>query len=87
MKLSTSLRQLCRLYANYKPESEHYQSFNARKRELSTKIVLPFYDPASHTTPQTDSSNKGLGTVLIQNGTAIYSAAKPFPLQNATSEP
>ena len=76
MELSTSLRQLCRLHADYKPESEHYQSFNAIKKELSTKIVLPYYDPASHTTHQTNSFKKGLRAVLIQNGTPIYFASR-----------
>ena len=75
-ELSTSLRQLCRLHADYKPESEHYQSFNAIKKELYTKIVLPYYDPASHTTLQTDSFNKGLRAILIQNETPIYFASR-----------
>ena len=35
-------------------------------------IILPYYDPTSHTTLQTDSSKKGLRAVLIQNGTPIY---------------
>ena len=74
-ELSTSLRQLCRLH-DYKPESEYYQSFNAIKKELSTQIVLPYYDPASHTTLKTDSSKKGLGAILIQNGTPIYFASR-----------
>ena len=37
-ELSTSLRQLCRLHADYKPKLEHYQSFNTIKKELSTKL-------------------------------------------------
>ena len=76
-ELSTSLRQLCRLHADYKPELEHYQSFNTIKKELSTKIVLPYYDPTSHTTLPTENSKKVLRAVLIQNGTPIY-----FTLQN-----
>ena len=76
VELSTSLRQLCRLHADYKQESEHYQSFNAIKKELSTKIVIPYYDPASHTTLQTDSSKKGLRAIFIQNGTPIYFASR-----------
>ena len=75
VELSIS-RQLCRLHAGYKPESEHYQSFNSIKKELSTKIVLPYYDPASCTTLQTDSSKKGLGAIPIQNGTPIYFASR-----------
>ena len=76
MELSTSLRQLYRLHADYKPEAEYYQSFNGIKKELSTNIVLPYYDPALHTTLQTDSSKKGLRAVLIQNGAPIYFASR-----------
>ena len=35
-------------------------------------IVLPYYNPTSHTTLQTDSSKKELRAALIQNGTPIY---------------
>ena len=75
-ELSTSLRQLYRLHADYKPESEHYQSFNAIKKELSNKIVLQHSGPASHTKLQTDSFKKGLRAILIQNGTPIYFASR-----------
>ena len=75
-ELSTSLRELCRKHADYKPKSEHHQSFDAIKKELSTNIALPYYDPTSHTTLQTDSSKKGLGAVLIQNGIPIYFASR-----------
>ena len=57
-ELATSLRELCRMYANYKPKSEHHQSFETIKKELSTNIVLSYYDPTSCTTLQTDSSIK-----------------------------
>ena len=75
-KLSTALRELCRIHADYKPQSEHHQSFDAIKRELSTNIVLPYYDPTSHITLQTDSSKKGLRAILILNGTPIYFATR-----------
>ena len=83
-ELSTSLRQLCRLHADYKPELEHYQSFNAIKKELSTKIVLPYYDPASHSTLQTDSSKKVLESYSYKMELLYILPAEPFPLQNAT---
>ena len=76
VELSTPPRQLCRLNVNYKPESEHYQSFNVIKKQLSTKIVLPHCDPASHTSLQTDSSKKDLRAILIQSGTPIYFASR-----------
>ena len=82
-ELSTSLRQVYRLHGDCKPELEHCQSFNAVKKELSTKIVLPCYDPTSYTTLQGDSSKKGLGDILIQNGTPIYFARRSiFPTES-----
>ena len=53
-----------------------YESFNAIKRELSRTLVLPYYDPTSHTTLQTNSPKRRLGAVLIQNGTPIYFASR-----------
>ena len=66
------------MHANYKLKSEHHQSFDAIKKELSTNIVLPYYDPTLHTTLQTDSSKKGLRAVLIQNGIPIYFTSRAF---------
>ena len=57
-EFSTTPRELYRIHADYKPKSEHHQSFNAIKRELSTNIVLPYYNLTTHTTIQTDSSKK-----------------------------
>ena len=57
-ELSTSLRELCRIHADYKPKSEHHQSSHAIRKEISTNIVLPYYDPTSLTTLHTDSSKK-----------------------------
>ena len=85
-KLSTTLRELCRIHANYKPKSEHHKSLDAIKREFSTNIVLAYYDPTSHTTLQTDSSEKGLGAVLIQNGTPIYFVSRAISTTEANSQ-
>ena len=73
---STSLRELCRIQTEYKLKSEHHKFFDAIKRELSTNTVIPYYNPTSHTTLQTDSSKKGLGAVLIQNHTPVYFARR-----------
>ena len=71
-ELSTTLRELCRIQADYKPKSEHHESFDAILRELSMNIVLPYYHPTSHTSFKTDSSKKGLRAVLIQSSSPIY---------------
>ena len=82
-ELATTLRELCRIHADYKPKLEHHKSFNAIKRELSMNIVLPYYNPTSHTTLQTDSFKKELGAVLIQNGTPIYFASRAISTTEA----
>ena len=64
------------LQDDYKLKLEHHKSFNAIKRELSTNIVLLYYDPTSPTTLQTDRSKKGLRAVLIQNDTPIFFASR-----------
>ena len=46
-------------------------------------IVLPHYNPTSHTTLQTDSSKKGLGAVLIQNGTPVYFVSRAISTTEA----
>ena len=46
-------------------------------------IVLPHYNPTSHTTLQTGSSKKGLRAVLIQNGTPIYFASRAISTTEA----
>ena len=42
------------------------------REKFLQNIILPYYNPTSHTTLQTNSSKKGFGAVLIQNGTPIY---------------
>ena len=82
-ELSTALRELCRIHAEYKPKSEHHESCDAIRREPSMNIVLPYYDPTSHTTLQTDSSKKGLRAVLIQHSTPIYFASRAIATTEA----
>ena len=83
-ELSTSLRELCRMHANYKPKSDHHQSFDAKKKELSTNIVLPYYDPTSHTTLQTDSSKKVSELYSSKMEFLSILLAEPSPLWNPT---
>ena len=82
-KLSTTHRELCRIHVDYKPKTEHHKSFDAIKRDLSTNIILPYYNPTPHTTLQTDSSKKGLGAVLIQNSTPIYFTSRAISTTEA----
>ena len=83
-ELSTSLRELCRIHANYRPKSDHHQSFDAIKKELSTNIVLPYYDP---------TSIPHFKLIVPKKVSELYSSkmeflsilpAEPSPLQNPT---
>ena len=41
------------------------------KRGISKNITLPYFNPNSSTTLQTNASKKGLGTVILQNSKAV----------------
>ena len=40
-------------------------AFSGTKEEISKNITLPYFNPNSSTTLQTDGSKKGLGAVLL----------------------
>ena len=42
-------------------------AFSRTKEEISKNITLPYFNPNSSTTLQTDASKKGLGAVILQN--------------------
>ena len=46
-------------------------SFSRTKEEISKNITLPYLNPNSSTTLQTDASKKGLGAVLLQNSKPV----------------
>ena len=46
-------------------------AFSRTKEEISKNVTLPYFNPASSTTLQTDASKKGLGAVLLQNSKPV----------------
>ena len=76
MELSRPIHDLCALHVDYKVSTKHMEAFQAIKSVFSSKIILPYYDCTAHTTLQTDSSKKGLGSVLMQHGKPIYFASR-----------
>ena len=60
------------------------EAFQAIKSvfSFSLKIILPYYDCTAHMTLKSDSSKKGLGSVLMQNGKPINFASRSLTKEN-----
>ena len=48
-----------------------YLMYLITKEEISKIVTLPYFNPNSSITLQTDASKKGLGTVLLQNSKPV----------------
>ena len=76
-ELTDSLREMC-------PEGKHYNTkdkeairdFHLIQQEVGKKVILPYFDIRADTILQTDASQKGLGTVLLQKGVPVYFASR-----------
>ena len=55
---------------------EHQQAFTQMKKEISSAPILAFYNPKKQTVLQTDTSIKGFGACLLQDGNPVYFASK-----------
>ena len=66
-ELSEPLRQICRQNVEFELTESVHIAFSLTKEEISKNVTLPYFNPNSSTTPQTDASKKGLGAVLLQN--------------------
>ena len=67
-ELSEPIRELSkeRVLFNWGPE--HREAFNAIKKELVKAPMLAYYNPNREMVLQTDTSIKGLGACLLQQG-------------------
>ena len=70
--LTDLLCQLCRLHAEFHQTKEAKEAFHQIQQELSKNIQLPYFDSNCDTTPQTNSSTRGLGAIILQHGNPIY---------------
>ena len=51
-------------------------AFSRTKEEISKNNTLPYFNPMSSTTLQTDASKKGLSAVLLQNSKPVMFASR-----------
>ena len=75
-ELSDPLRQICRQSEEFQITETVCVTFSRTKEEISKNVTLPYFNPNSSTTLQTDASKKGLGAVLLQNSQPIMFASR-----------
>ena len=51
-------------------------AFSRTKEEISKNVTLPYFNPKSATTLQTDASKKGLGAVILQDSRPVMFASR-----------
>ena len=69
-ELSEPLRQICRQNMEFKLTESVHIAFSRTKEEILRNITLPYFNPNSSITLQTNASKKGLGALLLQNSTS-----------------
>ena len=75
-ELSEPLRQICGQNVEFKLTESVHVAFSRTKEEISRNIMLPYFNPSSSTTLQTNASKKGLGAVLLQNSKPVMFASR-----------
>ena len=79
-ELSEPLREICRQDAEFELTNlllfQGHVAFSRTKEEISKNVTLPYFNPKSSTTLQTDASKKGLGAVILQDTTPVMFASR-----------
>ena len=74
-KLSEPLKEICRQDAEFVLNESVHVAFSRTKEEISKNVTLPYFNPKSATTLQTDASKKGLGAVILQDSRPVMFAS------------
>ena len=53
-------------------------TFSRTKEVISKNVTLPYFNPGSETTLQTDASKKGLGAVILQDSRPVMFTSRAF---------
>ena len=75
-ELSEPLRQICRQNVEFELTESVHVAFLRTKEEISKNVSLPYFNPKSATTPQTDASKKGLAAVILQDSKPVMFASR-----------
>ena len=75
-ELSEPLREICRQDTQFQLTKCVRVAFSKTKEEISKNVTLPYFNPKSETTLQTDASKKGLGAMILQNSKPVMFASR-----------
>ena len=75
-ELSEPLREICRQDAEFELTNSVHVAFSRTKEEISKNMTLPYFNPKTSTTLQTNASKKGLGAVILQNSRPVMFASR-----------
>ena len=75
-ELSEPLREVCRQDTEFQLTKSVRVAFLKTKEEISKNVTLPYFNPQSDTTLQTDASKKGLGAVILQDSKPVMFASR-----------
>ena len=70
-ELSKPLRQICRQNMEFELNESVHVAFSRTNEEISKNVTLPYFNPRSATTLQTDASKKGFGAVILQDSRPV----------------
>ena len=74
-EISGPLREICRQDMEFELTESVCVAFSRTKEEISKNVTLPYFNPKSEATLQTDASKKGLGVVKLQNSKPVMFAS------------
>ena len=75
-EISAALREICRQDMEFELTESVCVAFSRTKEEISKNVTLPYFNPKSETTLQTNASKKGLGVVILQNSKPVIFASQ-----------
>ena len=75
-EISAPLREICRQDVQFELTESVCVAFSKTKEEISKNVTLPYFNPKSETTLQTNASKKGLGAVILQNSKPVMFASQ-----------
>ena len=75
-EISAPLREICRQDVEFELTKSVQVAFSKTREEISKNVTLPYFNPKSETTLQTNASKKGLGAVILQNSKPVMFASR-----------